>query len=699
MSLRVTSLTPPIAPSDKAAEPRPAAVPATQRRFATFLGLSAILIVGSGLRAWMLLYPELCHESDVQWFVDWTRSLFAHGLKGFYERTRFCDYPPLGLLIFYAVGHLAALFDATLSNEDLLRSLLKVPACLADIGIALMLFLEGRRLLGSRLALGASALYFLNPLVFYNSAYWGQIDSIHTALVMLALVLVSRRRWGWSGAALTLALAQKFQSVAFAPLIIFETFRVARWRGIGVLLVAAVATAAPVGTPFALNGVLDDVLQRGYVHVVGQYTSLSHSAYNIWHLVADPDLSDTAVPTVIVRYAAQGASDLRDDATWLLRLNWRVIGLAAYALTVAVILTVYSFRPGPIARFGAAGLLGLAFFLIPTEMHERYSLPAAAFLALWAVSGAWKERAYFLLSAALLLNLTPYLSADQIARQIAAINVVIFVAAIIWLALPSRWLEPVAVVPATLGDPSAPRPGAHGPALAGAVSTGQANSVALLPTPLSGPAFDRRAVVLAAAAVAPVPDPPVKRSVIILAFQTLTISAVIAVLVGGAYVASLAYRLPEAPPPEGTVYLGSLTPIRARQGYGKLTIDRSVAGGLLHLGDRYYLHGLGTHAASTIEYAIPDGVDTFEAVAGIDRAAGPDGSATFAVRLDERDILTTPVMRYDSPPVVIKIPVAGAERLTLRVDPTPDRDKSDHANWAAARFTRSSPTTQPEALP
>ena len=99
--------------------------------------------------------------------------------------------------------------------------------------------MEARRLLGSRAGLGAAALYFLNPVALYNSAYWGQVDAIYTFFALLAVVLMARRHWYLAGAAVAAGLLAKFQTIAFVPLLLFETYRLGGWRAIAGKLVAA----------------------------------------------------------------------------------------------------------------------------------------------------------------------------------------------------------------------------------------------------------------------------------------------------------------------------------------------------------------------------------------------------------------------------------------------------------------------------
>ncbi len=167
--------------------------PRTNRSRSSWLWLLAILIGGIALRVWVVSYGRIGHLPDVNTFLRWVRGLADLGLGDFYAAGSFCDYPPLAMLILLSVGWVAAAFDGVLANDALLCVLIKIPACLADVCIALVLFIEGKRMFGSARALGAAALYFLSPLPLYNSAYWGQVDSIHSLLILLALVSADRR--------------------------------------------------------------------------------------------------------------------------------------------------------------------------------------------------------------------------------------------------------------------------------------------------------------------------------------------------------------------------------------------------------------------------------------------------------------------------------------------------------------------------
>ncbi len=639
--------------------------------------LMAVILLGVSMRLWLILTPGLGHEPDIKLFLKWTRALAdpEHGLWGFYDAVSFCNYPPLALLIFWVVGHVAALTDATLANADLVRALLKVPACLADLGIALLLFYEGRRLFGGPRAVAASALYFLNPVSIYDSAYWGQVDAIHSAFLLLALILVNRQRFGWAGAASALALCQKFQSIAFLPLIVLEVFRIGRWRATRSMLVGGLAAAASVFLPFVWSGSSVQVFQRAYVQTIGQYPDVSRNAYNVWYILGVAGAPDSSIPLSIAKAVADGRVSFPDDASWMLLLTWRRISLAAYCLCVAAVLSIYSLRPGVIARFGAAGLLGLAFFLIPTEIHERYSLPVIAVLALWAVTGAWRERIFFLLSAMLLLNLAAVQPAGDVAPQIAGAYTALFIVLLGWLAL-SRAHHPAEVSdgPVRTARWNASRPVGNrshtDPSHADPSHAGRSHRDLCPPEPAAAP------------------------SKLICWFRRATGMALASAVVAGVWIAALVAGAPPTEVPEQTVYLSSLTPIRTQQGWGKLATDTSVGHGPIYLGNTYYLRGLGTHAPSRLEYAIPEGLHTFETVVGIDKDTRGRGSVKITVQVDGKGVFTSGKITWESGPVTVRIPVEGASTLVLVADPTADGKRSDHVDWAAARFLRSRP--QPE---
>ncbi len=597
-------------------------------RYRAVLWFLLVLLVGTLCRTALSVRPG--HLPDVDLFAAWMRGLVDHGLGEFYDHGG-ANYPPVYILVLRSLGWVLSHFNEQLSDA-FVRPWLRAPSCLADILIAFVLFIEVRRLYSSRAAVVAASLYFLNPVSLYISAYWGQVDSIHTLFLLGALVAVNRLRPGWAGFATGLALLQKLQSVAFVPLLIFDIYRWKRWRGVGLFLAGAVVAGALVMTPFMVRGSAPQALRHGY-GVVGQYPQLSINAFNLWHIGNRQKTGDTAPPGLLIRAAAAGASRVEDDATWYLHLTWRRIGSLLFILTTAAVLSLYARRHTPDARALAAAGLGLAFFLFLTEMHERYAYPVIAILPIWAVVSTWRERAFVILCAMLLLNLTLPQSVDQIAGDIGATKVILFVGLCAYLAFARD----------TTAGPSPPK-----------------------------------------ATVTPPPVAPPEPSRLVRAFRGGTLIAWIAAVGIAGTLIWIGVTAPDLET-EDALYLSDLEPAVARQGYGQLARDAEVEGGPIHVGEHYYLRGLGTHASATIVYEIPPGYRRFEAVVGVNRAF--NGQAKVVVRLDNKTVSREEAFTRESDPLKLSIQLGQAKRLTLRVEPA-GSNKGDHVDWADARLVR-----------
>ncbi|MCG3128855.1 MAG: hypothetical protein CHACPFDD_03751 [Phycisphaerae bacterium] len=137
---------------------------------------------------------------------------------------------------------------------------------------------------------------------------------------------------------------------------------------------------------------------------------------------------------------------------------------------------------------------------------------------------------------------------------------------------------------------------------------------------------------------------------------------------------------------DGRIYLSTLTPRSATQGWGQLGIDRSVDGNLMRIRGRLFRHGLGTHAPSRVEFDIPAGAATFEATVGVDDETAKDGSATAAILLDDARVCETPLLTGGGEPATIRIPLGAARRIVLLAETATDGQRNDHVDWADARF-------------
>ena len=140
-----------------------------------------------------------------------------------------------------------------------------------------------------------------------------------------------------------------------------------------------------------------------------------------------------------------------------------------------------------------------------------------------------------------------------------------------------------------------------------------------------------------------------------------------------------------------TEYLSDFKPVEYRHvpylsiawPYGT---DRNVQGGLLRVGGRLYLKGIGMHSAARSSYELPPGAKRFQAEAALDDAAAGEGSVRFRVFVDDKEKYTSPTVRGGAAPLPIDVDLAGGKRLDLVVDFADRADVQDRADWVNARL-------------
>lgn len=272
-----------------------------------------------------------------------------------------CNYPPL------------ALYGLTLSEAARLALgaplkggvqvlLIKLPFIATYAGGALALGRGGPAWLP--LALVAA------PALYVNAVLWGQADAALGVAMAAAVLLASRDRLAASGACLGLALALKPQAVMIVP-----ALAVFAWRRAGVLRVLG-AGAATLGVlvlcllPAIAAGYGAEAITP-YFAGVGAYPQIEKNSFNAWFLVDLP--------------ARWSGMPLDDDLRVLGGLTARGLGLGLLGAYVAGVLAWLWREATPDRLMRAAGLLALGFFMLPTQIHERYLVPA---VALWALAAA-----------------------------------------------------------------------------------------------------------------------------------------------------------------------------------------------------------------------------------------------------------------------------------------------------------------------
>jgi C-terminal four TMM region of protein-O-mannosyltransferase/Dolichyl-phosphate-mannose-protein mannosyltransferase len=413
----------------------------------TARGILVLLGLGLALRIIILrLIPGSGFGVDLASFQFWASNLAHQGLFGFYDRDFFHDYTPGYLYVLWLVGGIGNLVGGV-------GDLIKIPPILADLALGYLVWSMTRELGGSERAarLGAAIVIF-NPVSWFDSTVWGQVDSVGVVVLLLALRELWRDRPERAAVLATLAALIKPQLGILIPLVAVVVIRRAFWpeggfgtdhepemrstttaferRVRGPIRVvttglAGLMTAVLVSLPFGLS--LPGLVAQIFKTAAG-YPYLSVNAFNPWALVTQTAadghdqsiaLTRTWVCDSTITASPGGQLRIGDWVLW----SWPastatcadgvmigafpavLVGSVLFVVAAALVVWLVARRPDRLTMLVGLAVLALAFFDLPTRVHERYLFPLVAIGALLAaVSIRWRI-AYLLSAAATLANM------------------------------------------------------------------------------------------------------------------------------------------------------------------------------------------------------------------------------------------------------------------------------------------------------
>jgi Gpi18-like mannosyltransferase len=336
-----------------------------------------VLGVGLALAALIRvpLLPTEGLKGDLDQFVLWVHGIVTGGFGRAYDQN--LSFPAVMVYIWGLLGLLEPAFRTVTESSDAgIRTLMKLPATLADFGLALGVAyaLRARPWWAVAGALGIA----LHPAVIDVSAWWGQYESIYVLLGLVAYLLAVGGRPGWAAVALTLAVMAKPQALPF--LVPFAAWYLAHfgWRGAVRYGLIGAGTAVVVWLPFLAAGGPLNYVRNLAEYQGGVFAVLSLRAWNPWWLVQEV-------------YAS--GNFIADDAPIYGPVTLRVVGYVTALLLELLVFAAVRRRPTPAGlALGLAASVLVAFVTL-TSMHERYAYAALVFLAVMLperrVVGLW----------------------------------------------------------------------------------------------------------------------------------------------------------------------------------------------------------------------------------------------------------------------------------------------------------------------
>ncbi len=364
--------------------------------------LPAILLAAFVLRL-LLAGCTAGYRYDLSCFFAWGDRLASVGPRAFYAPDYFADYPPGYLWVLGAAALLRRALGLPYGGAGARVLLALVPAA-CDAAITALVFWTGRRRMPDRPRFVWYVTLFtaFDPLLFYATGVWGQVDSAYLLPLLLCFCLLEEKRWLPAALAYGAALAVKPQALLAGPVLAVcfaaavadavPQGRRAVGRAVGRIFggaALALAPAAVLALPFfGAAGLVPGLLEK----YLGTGTSYPYASVNAFNWLG----------------ALGGNWQPWEDTAPLLPVSWRTLGMAQLLLLTAALVWLAvrlrrrgAFSPLVLAAFYTAGV-----FVFAPCMHERYLLPGVLFALLAAA--ALGSRALY--AAGFGLSLTGFLN-------------------------------------------------------------------------------------------------------------------------------------------------------------------------------------------------------------------------------------------------------------------------------------------------
>lgn len=240
---------------------------------------------------------------------------------------------------------------------------MKVPAILADILTAILVYKVGLKISNKKKALVVPSLLLFLPFTWYVSALWGQYDSISNFLLLLTFLLLYRRRLIGSSIVYLLAGQMKPTVLIFAPIYLYYFFKQnPSIKEITISVFSVVALFWLLTAPFADRDVFSFTKDIIYPKVFfkERFEGLVNHSFNFWQLIA-PQGGRSWMPFLGIPAYIWGYGSL----------------LAIYIWSF-VILRKNDFKSFLISLY----LLSAGDYIFGMGMVDRYFYPAVIFLGI-----------------------------------------------------------------------------------------------------------------------------------------------------------------------------------------------------------------------------------------------------------------------------------------------------------------------------
>lgn len=335
---------------------------------------------------------------DILNHTDWGLRFLSLGPQKFYENIFWAiSWPnqPLGSILLFALmasiknwlfGSLMFLnttfsffpsFIIPVLESKLHIWLVKLPFILSDIGIGFLIYKIvsniklARPAGGPKYAILSASVFLFNPVLIYNSAIWGQTDSLINLLAILGLYLIFKKKYFFGIIIFLSTFLFKLSLIIYLPIFgLLLLKRITDWKKFILPIISFFIFLFIVALPFKLDG-FGSFQWLWYMYtnrvLVRQGSMLNGNAFNLWSIIFSIDLS-------------------KSEFSDFFGLSYQLIGRITYLLFLMPVWFKFIKNKLTLANlFTALTLSAFGCFVFLTNMHERYLYPIFPLISILAV--------------------------------------------------------------------------------------------------------------------------------------------------------------------------------------------------------------------------------------------------------------------------------------------------------------------------
>lgn len=312
---------------------------------------------------------------DMSCWRGWAGRAATEGLHNFYAPDYFCDYPPFYIMVLSVLGKIQQWLNLGYDSPVFI-ALIKLPAMLADVGLAAFMYFQGRKTLGNKTASALSFLFLISPMMILNSTFWGQIDALFSLAIIASFYFLYKDKFYWAAFLYTISFLMKPQAFIVAPVYICAYFikpgvvigsfknipallKKIDWKTIGISVLIGLGTVLVVVLPFTKGFDFSWLIDK-YAGTLSSYPYASLNAFNIYTLFG---------------------YNWKELSSIFLFLPVSVWSNIAILVTVAGSVWFYVKAKDKDKIFFMGYLIIATMFMFGGKMHERYLYPALICLA------------------------------------------------------------------------------------------------------------------------------------------------------------------------------------------------------------------------------------------------------------------------------------------------------------------------------